>query len=221
MRPTSSSGWCTVVSAGTAICDTIVSSKPTTERSSGTRIPRARASWSTATAISSLQAKMAVGRSGQIEELRRGRPSLDGAELSVRLERRVGPDPGRGQRRAVTARPVLGCDESRNSLDEADPPVTEPEQVLGRLDRAGHVRRGDEREVAVERVALVRDDEREARCLQLQEVVGRLVGEHEDRAVDLPLEQLVDEGELPLLMVERGAQDGLHVELVERLREAR
>ena len=57
--------------------------------------------------------------------------------------------------------------------------------------------------------------------LQVQEVVGRLVGEHEDRAVDLPLEQLVDEGELPLLMVERRTQDGLHVELVERLGEAR
>ena len=98
--------------------------------------------------------------------------------------------------------------------------MTEPEQVLGRLDRARHVRRGDEREVTVERVALVRDHEREATPLQLQEVVGRLVGQHEDRAVDLPLEQLVDEGELPLLMVERGAQDGLHAELVERLREA-
>ena len=57
--------------------------------------------------------------------------------------------------------------------------------------------------------------------LQVQEVLGRLVGEHEDRAVDLPLEQLVDEGELPLLMVERRAQDRLQVELVERLGEAR
>ena len=65
MRPTSSSGWWMVVIAGIAICDTVVSSKPTTERSSGIRRPRARASWSTATAISSLHAKMAVGRSGR------------------------------------------------------------------------------------------------------------------------------------------------------------
>ena len=54
--------------------------------------------------------------------------------------------------------------------------MAEPEQVLGRLDRARHVRGGDEREVAVERVALVRDHEREATLLQLQEVLGRLVG---------------------------------------------
>jgi hypothetical protein len=97
--------------------------------------------------------------------------------------------------------------------------VTEFEQMLGRLDRAGHVRRGDEREVTVEGVPLVRDDEREALLLQQEEVFDRLVGKHEDRAVDLSFEELVDERDLSSLMVKGGAQNGLHVELVQRLRE--
>ena len=82
--------------------------------------------------------------------------------------------------------------------------MTEFEQVLGRLDRAGHVRRSDEREVTVEGISLVRDDEREALLLQQEEVFDRLVGKHEDRPVDLSLDELVDERDLSRLMVKVG-----------------
>ena len=65
MRPISSKGWRTVVIAGTVIREIVTSSNPTTERSSGTPMPRARASCRTATAMSSLHAKIAVGGSGR------------------------------------------------------------------------------------------------------------------------------------------------------------
>jgi hypothetical protein len=65
MRPISSSGWRTVVIAGSAIRAIVESSNPTTGRSSETRMPQARASCRRATAMSSLQAKIAVGGSGR------------------------------------------------------------------------------------------------------------------------------------------------------------
>ena len=220
MRPTSSSGWWMVVMAGIAICDTVVSSKPTTERSSGN--PEAACTRFLEHRDRHLVVAREDGRRtlGEVEELRRGHPPLDGAELSARLERRIRPDAGRRERRAIAARPVLGGDESRNARDEPDPSVAEPEQVLRRLDRAGHVRRADPRELALERIALVGDDERESPLLQQAEIVARLVGQHEDRSVDPPLEELVDEGDLALLMMERRAQHRLHVELVQGFGEA-
>src|ERR687886_425422 len=65
VRPISSSGWRTVVSAGVTIVACSTSSKPTTDMSSGTRRPRARAAWIAPIAWLSLKAKIAVGGSGR------------------------------------------------------------------------------------------------------------------------------------------------------------
>ena len=215
MRPTSSSGWWTVVIAGIAICDTVVSSNPTTERSSGIRMRRARRLLQHRDRHLVVAGEDRRRPLGAVEELRRRHPPLEGAEVAVHLERRIGRDAGGRERGAVAARPVLRGNEAGDALDQTDPPVAEPEQVLGRLDRAGHVRGRDEREVPLERIRLVGDDERESLPLQEQEVLARLLGQHEDRAVDASLEQLVDERDLSLLVVERRAQDDLHVALVE------
>ena len=64
MRPSSASGWRTDVSRGVTITACSVSSKPTTERSSGTERPRSRAACSAPIATLSLKPKIAVGGSG-------------------------------------------------------------------------------------------------------------------------------------------------------------
>src|SRR6202162_1817599 len=63
--PLPASGWRTVVRAGTVIAASMVSSKPTTETSAGTRRTRADAACSAPTAMLSLNAKIAVGGSGR------------------------------------------------------------------------------------------------------------------------------------------------------------
>ena len=69
MRPISASGWRTVVSAGVTIADISESSKPTIERSSGTRMPRSRATRRAPMALLSLKAKIAVGGSAASSSL--------------------------------------------------------------------------------------------------------------------------------------------------------
>src|SRR5690242_12904138 len=62
IRPISASGWRTVVSSGCVARARSMSSKPVTERSSGTRKPRWAAAASAPTAALSLNATRAVGR---------------------------------------------------------------------------------------------------------------------------------------------------------------
>src|SRR5690606_26930709 len=62
-RPMSNSGCWTTVSAGVASVARMVSSKPTTLRSSGTRNPRRRAASTTPSAVVSLAANTALGGS--------------------------------------------------------------------------------------------------------------------------------------------------------------
>ena len=81
MRPISASGWRTVVSAGVTIVACSTSSKPTTDSSSGTRRPRARAARIAPIAMLSLNAKIAVGGSGERRAERR-RPSRPGGSTS-------------------------------------------------------------------------------------------------------------------------------------------
>ena len=64
MRPSSASGWRTDVSRGVTITACSVSSKPTTDRSSGTERPSSRAACSAPIATLSLKPKIAVGGSG-------------------------------------------------------------------------------------------------------------------------------------------------------------
>ena len=91
MRPISASGWRTVVSAGVTIAACSESSKPTIERSSGTRSPRSRAARSAPIAMLSLNAKIAVGGSASVEQPRGGlRAALDARSSPSSIELRVG-----------------------------------------------------------------------------------------------------------------------------------
>ena len=92
--------------------------------------------------------------------------------------------------------------------------------MLGRVDGSGHVRGGDDREVAVQPVRLVRDDEFEAAPLERLELVARLGREDQDRPVGLGADESIHEAGLLLVEVERRTQHGLEVELVESIGDA-
>ena len=64
-RPMAKRGWRTVVSAGDPTAAKSMSSKPTTDISPGTDTPASEKAWMAPIAISSLAAKIAVGRCGQ------------------------------------------------------------------------------------------------------------------------------------------------------------
>src|SRR5581483_8244305 len=70
IRPISASGWRTVVSEGVTIAAASTSSKPTTERSSGTRRPRSCAACIVPIAMLSLKPKTAVGGFGRSSSCR-------------------------------------------------------------------------------------------------------------------------------------------------------
>ena len=89
MRPTSSSGWCTVVSAGTAISRhhrVVEADDGEVLGDTDPARPRLLEHRDRHLVVAGEDGRRTLG---QIEELRRGGPPLDGAELSVRLERRV------------------------------------------------------------------------------------------------------------------------------------
>ena len=64
--------------------------------------------------------------------------------------------------------------------------------------------------------AWIDDDDRVADLLQVLELVGRLLGEHEDRAVGRAAHQPVDERDLAVVLVHSRAEHDPQVELVER-----
>ena len=132
MRPISASGWRTVVSDGETIADCSESSKPTTERSSGTRRPRSRATRSAPIAVLSLNAKIAVGGSAwsSSRDAAMAPPSMP--KLDSRISAGSGstpaPDiaPWKPFSRSLDREVLLGAG------DRADPAMAEREQVLGR-----------------------------------------------------------------------------------------
>ena len=92
--------------------------------------------------------------------------------------------------------------------------------MLGRVDGSRHVRGGDDREVAIQPVRLVRDHESEAAPLEGLELLARLGREDQDRAVGVGADESIHEAGLVPVEVERRAQHGLEVELVESIGDA-
>ena len=92
--PMSWSGWASVVSGGVELAASGMSSKPITERSSGTRSPSSRATWSTPSADISFAANTAVGRSPRVSRSLRGLCRLSCLVAAVEHERGVEGDPG-------------------------------------------------------------------------------------------------------------------------------
>ena len=107
VRPISASGWRTVVSAGVTIVACSTSSKPTIERSSGTRRPRARAAWIAPIARLSLNAKIAVGGSGSSKQLIGGHRARrrSRSRTRPRARGRAGSRPQRARRGSRAAGP--------------------------------------------------------------------------------------------------------------------
>ena len=95
--------------------------------------------------------------------------------------------------------------------------MAEREQVLGRLLRAGGVHCRHARDALGRHLARIDDHEREALALDRAELVGGLLGEHQDRAVGAPVHQPLEERHLAIVLVERRSEDDSHVALVERL----
>ncbi len=101
--------------------------------------------------------------------------------------------------------------------DRADPPVPERQQVLGRGARTRGVRGRDGRNALVERDAGIDDHERVALATQDLELAVRLLRQHQHRAVGRTVHETVEQRDLALVMVQRGAEHHPHVLLVERL----
>ena len=220
VRPSSASGWRTVVSAGTATVASTVSSKPTTEQSPGTVSPRAAASCMTPMAMLSLNAKIAVGGSGQVKQRSRLLAAAVDAEVRVADEGIVRQDAGAGQRRVVAAQPFLRRDPAPRSADHADPPVPEAQQVPGRLRGTGGVRGADDGDAVGNLGVRIHHHEREAVRRERPQLSGGFLGQHQDRPVGIAADQPLEQGGLPLVRVPGRAEHGPQAVLVERFRHA-
>ena len=220
VRPSSCSGCRTVVSCGHTILDWNVSSKPTIDRSSGTRSPRRRAALSAPIATLSLKPKIAVGGSGC--DSSSSAASLAAADLPVGVpdQLRVGEDARARERRSEPDQPLLGGVPPFGAGERGDPAVSELEQMLRRLLRSGGVHRRDARDPVGRRLHRVDDDERVVTRLQLAQLRLRLRRQHQDRAVGRLAHEVLEHRDLAVVLVERGAEDDAHVLFVERLRRA-
>ena len=217
MRPSSASGCRTVVSAGVTIWASSASSNPTTERSSGTDSPRSRAACRTPTAMLSFEAKIAVGGSGRSSS--RLAAAYATRHLEVALDEKAGGRKHTGgcERRVVTLDPLLGRRPAPGSGDVRDPPVPEIEQMIDRGLRPGAVRGRHGRDAHVERHARVGDYELVAARLQRSELVTRLLGQEDDRAVGRAVHQPLEKRHLAVVLGVRRAEDEAQLLLVGRL----
>ena len=183
MRPMLRTGWRTVVSPTASA--TVWSSNPITETSCPAVRPVSRSAWSTPNAISSLIAKIAVGRTDIESNADRGSSAaLDGetAVDDVRLLQRRAM--GR-ECRAKAGRPigghVAGIARERPSADHRDAPMAELQQVVRGHRRAGDVVDRDGRD-GVEFLT-----EHDDRYVEVGKAHGALLAAHdvdEQHAVD-------------------------------------
>ena len=217
IRPSSASGWRTDVSRGVTITACSVSSKPTTERSSGTERPRSRAACSAPIATLSLKPKIAVGGSGSESSCACRLGAAWDPPVGVDDELGVEQDPGARERGAEAVEPLLGRVPAGRAGDRADPPVAELEQVLGRLLRARRVHRRDAGDTVGRRLARIDDDEGESLPLQRQQLLRRLLRQHQDRAVGGAAHQPLEQRHLAVVLVQRRREHDPHVALVQRL----
>ena len=141
----SSIGCAIVVSRG-SVQSEAMPSKPTTERSSGTRSPRRAASWRTPIAITSDEQITAVGGSAVPQQPRERLPAALDAELAEGDEP-VRDEP-RGEHRGLAPAGLqLGREVVLRPGDEADAPVAELDQVPRRELARGALVDADRRDV--------------------------------------------------------------------------
>ena len=95
--------------------------------------------------------------------------------------------------------------------------MSEREQVLCRLLRSRGVHRRDARDALRRLLPRIDDDEGKAVALEGEQLVARLLGEHQDRPVGRSVHQTLDDGDLAVVPVQRRREDDPHVALVERL----
>ncbi len=217
IRPISASGWRTVVSAGVTIAASSRSSKPTIERSSGMRTPRARAVCIAPIAMLSLNEKIAVGGSGRSSSCSAAEMPPEISKLPSTSSTRVGHEPRRRERGVVAAPAVFGRLHAARAGDRGDARVPDRQQVLHRLVGARGMGGGDGGDALVQRHHRVDHDEAVAVVQQRRELVARFLGEDHQRAVGGAVHQPLEERDLSLVLVHRRAEDEAHVLLVERL----
>ena len=131
--------WSIVVNGGSVSADSGMLSKPITDTSSGTDSPSERATFIVWIAERSLAAKIAVGGSASSSSWRAG--STRRLELVPADANEVGVevDAGGGEGVVVALLAQPRRLEVGTTAEEADPSVTEADEVLGRGDRSGEV----------------------------------------------------------------------------------
>ena len=219
MRPISASGWRTDVSCGVTISAWLVSSKPTTDRSSGTERPRSARGVQRADRDVVVEAEDRRRRIGQRRAAARAASfALRDPPVGVDDQLRVEQDARAGERGAEAEQPLLGRVPAGRAGDRADAAVAELEQVLGRLLRTGRVHRGDARRCprAAARAGRRRRTGSPARC-SVRSSSADSSGQHQDRAVGRPAHQALEQRDLAVVLVERRGEHDPHVALVERL----
>ena len=86
--------------------------------------------------------------------------------------------------------------------------------------RTGPVSGRDDGDALVERPPRIGDDERVPAMLQPDELVAGLLRQQDDRAVGRSVHQALEQGDLPVVLVQRRHQHRAQLLLVERLRRA-
>ena len=187
-RPISRRGCTTVVSAGVTRDASGMSSKPTTDRSSGTRRPRSRAARTTPIAAVSDDAKIAVGGSPSESRACGGIEAACLEEVAGDDEALVEREARVRQRLSVAGEALDGRPDARRAGDEADALVAEPQEVVDRVACPDAVARVDD--VAARCLGVVvDDDEWEALGPELLDVVGQAAREDDEQAVDHAVRQ--------------------------------
>jgi len=120
----------------------------------------------------------------------------------------------------IAVEPLHGGSPAAPTGDERDPTMAERQQVVGCGLGAGPVCGRDGRDALAERHAWVCDDERVAGRLQRSEFHGRLFRQHDDRPVGRTVGQMLEDGDLAVVLVERRVEDKAPVLLVDRLERA-
>ena len=181
-RPIASFSIRTVVSGGSVYALSSMSSIPTTASASGTRTPRSRAARSAPMAMASVTAKSAVGGSGRPRRLRVASVAAS-TPISVRRTSAgscaIAP--------AASASPVAlerlrAEGVAHRRAEKRDPPMAEPDEMLGREPGARLVVGHHGREVRPGHV-VVDEDDREAAMPEAQEEAG-VERAHHQRPVD-------------------------------------
>ncbi len=119
-----------VVSLGATTVANLVSSKPTIERSSGTRTPRSRAACMAPIAIESLNAKIAVGGSARSRRLPAATAPGSSWKSASTSRAGVAHQPCRPKRSPIAAPAFFGRYPPWRPRNGGDPTVPERQQVL-------------------------------------------------------------------------------------------